>query len=72
MTKERNIKNFVKSQLFFDVHQQYLWTFMIDLQVVSLSSVSLFCLFSHNLARLSSVFIFYKLSSADCLAFRII
>ena len=32
MTKGRNIKNSVKSQPLFDVHGQYLWTFLIDLQ----------------------------------------
>ena len=30
-----NIKNFVKSQPLFDVHQQYLQTFLIDLQALS-------------------------------------
>ena len=32
MTKGRNIKNSVKSQLLFDVHLQYVRTFLIDLQ----------------------------------------
>ena len=32
MTEGRNIKNFVKSQPLFDVHRQYLQTFVIDLQ----------------------------------------
>ena len=32
MSKGRNIKNFVKSPPLFDVHRQYLWTFLIDLQ----------------------------------------
>ena len=32
MTKGRNIKNFVKNQPLFDVHKQYLQTFLIDLQ----------------------------------------
>ena len=31
MTKE-NIKNILKGQSLFDVHQQYLQTFLIDLQ----------------------------------------
>ena len=66
MTKGRSIKNFVKSQSLFDIHQQYVQTFLIDLQgEVSLSNFSLFCLFSQNLARLSSVSIFCKLSSGN-------
>ena len=32
MTKGRNIKNFVKSQPLFDLHRQYLQTFLIDIQ----------------------------------------
>ena len=32
MTKGRNIKNFIKSQPLFDVHRQYLQTFLIDLR----------------------------------------
>ena len=32
VTKESHIKNFVKGQLLFDVHWQYLLTFLIDLQ----------------------------------------
>ena len=32
VTKGRNIKNFAKSELLFDVHRQYLKTFLIDLQ----------------------------------------
>ena len=32
VTKGRNIENFVKSQLLFDVHRQYLWRFLTDLQ----------------------------------------
>ena len=39
---------------------------------VSLSNFSLFYLFSKNLARLSLGFVFYKLSSGDCLAFKVI
>ena len=70
-----NITNFVKNQPLFDVHRRYLETFLTDLQAeVSGFTVefSLFCLFSQNLARLSSGFIFYKLSSGDCLVFRVI
>ena len=33
MTKRRDVLNFVKSQSLFDVHQQYLRTFLTDLQV---------------------------------------
>ena len=68
MTK---VRDFVKSQPPFDVHR----TFLIDLQ----TEVSRFCcrifidlLISQNLARLSSVFIFYKLFAGDFLAFRAI
>ena len=70
MTKGRNIKNFAKSLPRFDVHRQYLWTFLIDLP----ADVEFFtvCLFSQNLARLSSGVIFKKLSIGDCLAFRVI
>ena len=32
VTKGRNIKNFLNSQPLFDVHQQYLQAFLIDLQ----------------------------------------
>ena len=71
MTKGRNIKNFVKSRPLYDVHQQYLLTFLIDLRA-EVSRVLLFCLFSQNLIRLSSVCIFYKLSSGDRRAFRAI
>ena len=77
MTKGRNIYNFVNSQPLVDVR-----TPAVSLDVsdrftgwrfeVSLSNVSLFFLSSQNLARLSSVFIFYKLSSVDRLAFRYI
>ena len=75
MTKGRNIIIFVNSQPLFDVHRQFLQTFLIDLQAeVSRFLCRIFTvfLFSQNLARLSSVFIFYKLSSGDCLAFRVI
>ena len=33
VTKRRKIKNFVKTQPLFDVHQQYLKTFLKDLKV---------------------------------------
>ena len=64
MTKGRNIKKHVKSQPLFDVHRQYLWTFLTDLQ----AEVSrfrcpiflLFCLFSQNYHRFLS-FISYPL-----------
>ena len=76
MTKVRNIKNFGKSQPLFVKSQQYLWTFLVDLQAKGLSFVveffSLFCLFSQYSARLSLGLIFYKLSFSDCLAFRAI
>ena len=29
---DKNVKSFVNSQPLFDVHRQYLWTFLIDLQ----------------------------------------
>ena len=29
--KGRNIRNFENSQPLFDVHRQYVWTFLIDL-----------------------------------------
>ena len=32
VTKGRNIINFVKSKPLFDIHRQYLQTFLIDLQ----------------------------------------
>ena len=32
MTRGKNIKNSVKSHPLFDVHRQYVWTFLIDLQ----------------------------------------
>ena len=45
-----------------DALSQYLWTFLIDIQT-EVSKVSLFCLFSQNLARLQSFlsFISYNL-----------
>ena len=39
MTNGRNIENFLKSQPLFDVYQQYLWKFLIELQ----AEVSRFC-----------------------------
>ena len=59
VTKGRNIKNLVKSQPLLDVYRQYVWTFLIDLQV-SLSNFSLFFVFSETLAQLPS-FISYPL-----------
>ena len=50
MTKGHKIENFARSQLLFDVHRQYLQTFLIDLQPevsrLSLSNFSLFAFFS--------------------------
>ena len=75
VTKGGNIKNLIKSQPLFDVLRQYL-TFLIDLQAEVLRFrcriFSLFCLFSQNLARFSLGFIFYKLLSDGCLAFRFV
>ena len=72
MTKGREIIIFAKSQPPFDVHRRFSdrftgWSFK-----VSLSNFSLFCGFLENLARLSLVFIFKKLSAHDFLAFRVI
>ena len=72
VTKERDIKNFVKSQPPFDVHWQYLdvsdrftrrkfWGFAVKFLTV--------LLISQNLARLSPVVVFYKRSAGDCLTF---
>ena len=36
VTKGRNIQKFVKNQPLFDIHRQYLWTFLIDLQAEAL------------------------------------
>ena len=74
MTKGRNIKNFVKSKPPFDVHRQYLQTFLTDLQaaVLRFRWRIFYCLFSQNLAPLSSGFIFYKLSSGSCFACKVI
>ena len=75
MTKGRNIKIFVKNQSLFDVdvHRQYLWTFLVDLQ----AEVSRFCCrISHCFAYFLNVIviglIFYKLSSSDCRSFKVI
>ena len=75
MTKGREIIIFAKSQPPFDVHRQYLDVSLTDSQAsfkVSLSNFSLFCEFLKNLARLSLVFIFEKLSAHDFLAFKVI
>ena len=74
MTKGRQIIIFAKNQPPFDVRRQYLDVFLTDSQprVPSLSNFSLFCGFLENLARLSLVFIFKKLSAHDFLAFRVI
>ena len=75
VTKGRQVIIFAKSQAPFDEHRQYLDVFLIDSQArVSrfwLSNFSLFCWFLENLAQLSSVFIFKKLSAHDFLAFRV-
>ena len=39
MAKGRNIKSFLNSPSLFDVHRQYPWTFLINLQ----AEVSRFC-----------------------------
>ena len=71
MTKVKNIKNFVKSQPLFDVHLLSLQKFLIDLQAeVSRFRCRIFHYFAYFL--LSSSFIFHKLSSGHCLAFRVI
>ena len=75
VTKERDIKNFVKSQPPFDVHWQYLdvsdrftrrkfWGFAVKFLTV--------LLISQNLARLSPVVVFYTRSVGDCLTFGVI
>ena len=61
VTKGRKNIIFAKSQPPFGVHRQYL-----DV------SPTMFCGFLQNLARLSSVFIFKKLSANDFLVFRVI
>ena len=62
---------FVKSQPHFDVHRQYLDVPLIDLQarVLRFRSRIFHCFvdFLENLARLSSSFIFKKLSTHDFL-----
>ena len=73
MTKEREIILFVKSQPPFHEHQQYLDVSLIDLKArVSRFRCRIFHCFVENLARLSSAFIFTKLSAHDFLAFRVI
>ena len=52
----RNIKNFVKSQLLFDIHRQYLWTFLTDLQ----AEVSRFrCQIFHCFAYFLKIYLDY-------------
>ena len=77
MTKGRNIKNyFVKSQPLFDVHRQYLWMFLINLQAeVSRFRCRIFFTVLLIFSKFSSIiigFIIYQLSSGHCLALRII
>ena len=78
MTKGREIITFVKSQPPFDVHRQYLDVSLIDLQARVLRfrcrifHCFFFFLFLGNLARLSLVFIFKRLSAHDLLAFRVL
>ena len=65
MTQGKDIINFVKNQPLFDVHRQHLWTFLIDLQAeVSKFGCRIFHCFAY-FSRLSSVFIFYKLSAGQ-------
>ena len=75
-TKGKGIIIFAKSQPPFDVHRQYVDVSLTDSHArgfeVSLSNFSLFCEFLENLARLSLVFIFKKLSAHNFLAFRVI
>ena len=62
VTKGRNIKNFVKSQPLFDVHQQYVWTCLIDLQAeVSRFRCRIFHCFAF-LSKFSSIIIGFYLS----------
>ena len=76
MTKGREIIIFAKSQPPFDVHRQYLDISLTDSQArvsrFRCRNFSLFRGFLENLARLSLVFIFKKLSAHDFLAFRVI
>ena len=76
VTKGREIIIFAKSQPLFDVHRQYLDVSLTDSQAkVSRFRCRIFhcfCGFLENLARLSLVFIFKKLSAHDFLAFSII
>ena len=75
-TKGKGVIIFAKSQPPFDVHRQYVDVSLTD----SHARVSrfrcrifpLFCEFLENLARLSLVFIFKKLSAHNLLAFRVI
>ena len=76
MTKGRDTLIFAKSQPPFDVHRQYLDVSLTDSQArvsrFRCRIFSLLCGFLENLARLSLVFIFEKLSAHDFLAFRVI
>ena len=57
MTKRRNIENFEKSQQLFDVHRQYLQTFLIDLQ----AEVSRFlCRIFHCFAYFIKIYLDYN------------
>ena len=75
VTKGRDIINFVNCQPLFDVHWQYLWTFLTDLQAeASRFRCRIFHYFAY-FSKFSSIiisFIFYKLSTGDCLAFGVI
>ena len=70
MIKGREVIIFVKCQPPFDVHQQYLDVSLIDLQAVEFFIVLLISRKSPR--RLSSVFIFKKVSAHDFLAFKVI
>ena len=76
VTKGREIIIFAKSQPPFDVHRQYLDVSLTGSQArVSRFRCRIFhclCEFLENLARLSLVFIFKKLSAHDFLVFRVI
>ena len=72
MTKGREIIIFAKSQPPFDVHRQYLDVSLTDSQARVSRFRCRICGFLENLAGLSLVFIFKKLSAHDFLAFRVI
>ena len=74
MTKEETLETLCRVSRPL-MYTDNIWTFLIDLQ----AEISSFCcrtftilLISQNLARLLSVFMFYKLSDGDCVAFRVI